>query len=65
MTGEIVIKLTSPDFPEIEAEAIVRHQRALLGDMLAKGIAQGRVDEVRRGVVGADPVMHDATRVHS
>ena len=39
---------------EIEAQAVGRDQRALLRDMRAERLAQRRVEEMRRRVVGAD-----------
>ena len=47
---------------EVEAQPIGRDERTLLGDMVAQDFAQRLVDEVGRGVVGADgraPVVVD------
>ena len=37
---------------EVEAQAVGRHERALLGDVIAEHLAQSLVQEVRRGMVG-------------
>ncbi len=39
---------------EVEAQAIRRHQRAALRDVVAEHLPQGLVQKMRRGVMGAD-----------
>ena len=39
---------------EVEAQPVRRHQRAALGDVIAEHLPQRLVQEVRRGVMGAD-----------
>ena len=41
---------------EVEAEIVRRDQAALLGDVRAQAPAQRGVEQVRRAMVGADPV---------
>ncbi|EGY00849.1 hypothetical protein AZA_84542 [Nitrospirillum viridazoti Y2] len=48
---------------DVEAQALRRHQRALLRDMLAQALAQGLVQQVSGGVVGAD--VAPAAAVHA
>ncbi len=39
---------------EIEAQPVRRHQRAALGDVIAEHLPQRLVQQMRRGVIGAD-----------
>jgi hypothetical protein len=39
---------------EVEAQPVGRHQRALLRDVIAEHLAQRFVQQMRRGVIGAD-----------
>ena len=39
---------------EVEAQPVGRYQRALLRDMIAEHLAQRLVQQMRRGMVGAD-----------
>ena len=39
---------------EVEAQPVRRHQRAALGDVIAEHLTQRLVQQMRRGVMGAD-----------
>ena len=53
-TARQLVVLDRLRMAEVEAQAVGRHERALLGDVIAEHLAQRLVQKMRRRVVGAD-----------